>query len=70
MMTKEQFVYAAGIVYDVRFFIIAEHTKELGRVSGRCALRRQNILFFITMTVGFTTELLTHSKGAGHPILQ
>lgn len=65
------FVYAAGMVlaYKPCAFVIAEHTKEFGRVSDVVRYEGEHLVLYHNDR-GLYNETADHSKGGGHPILK
>ena len=65
------YIYAAGMVISpgAGAFLIAEHTKDLGRVSDVVRYEGEHIVLYFNDRKRFN-ETLDHSKGGGHPILQ
>lgn len=65
------FIYAAGMVlaYTPGAFIIAEHTKDFGRVADVVRFEGEHIVLYHNDRKRFR-ETADHSQGGGHPILQ
>ena len=65
------FVYAAGMVlaYKPCAFIIAEHSKEFGRVSDVVRYEGEHLVLYHNDRRLYN-ETADHSKGGGHPILK
>ncbi len=65
------FVYAAGMVlaYKPCAFIIAEHSKEFGRVSDVVRYEGEHLVLYHNDRQLYN-KTADHSKGGGHPILQ
>lgn len=65
------FIYAAGMVvgYNPMAFMIAEHDKELQRVSDVVRYEGEHLVLYHNDRRRFN-ETADHSKGGGHPILQ
>lgn len=65
------FIYAAGMVlaYNPCAFVIAEHTKNLQRVSDVVRFEGEHLVLYHNDRKRYR-ETATHSKGNGHPILQ
>jgi len=65
------FVYAAGMVIanDPCSFIIAEHTRDFGRVSNTVRYEGEHIVLFHNDRRKYAATA-DHSRGGGHPILQ
>jgi hypothetical protein len=68
---KGGYIYAAGMVLDApgMAFVIAEHTKDLSRVSRVVRYEGEHLVLYQNDRKRFN-ETLDHSKGGGHPILQ
>lgn len=68
---KGGYVYAAGIVvaYNPSAFMIAEHTKNLSRVSEVVRYEGEHIVLYHNDRKRYN-KTADHSKGGGHPILQ
>ena len=65
------FIYAAGMViaYTPCAFLIAEHTKDLNRVSHVVRYEGEHLVLYHNDRKRYN-ETADHSKGGGHPILQ
>jgi len=65
------FIYAAGMVlaYTPGSFIIAEHAKDLDRVSNVVRYEGEHIVLYHNDRSRYNATA-DHSKGGGHPILQ
>jgi len=65
------FVYAAGMVlaYKPCAFVIAEHTKDFGRVSDVVRYEGEHLVLYHNDRRLYN-QTADHSKGGGHPILQ
>lgn len=65
------FIYAAGMVlaYTPCSFIIAEHSKDLDRVSNVVRYEGEHIVLYHNDRSRYNATA-DHSKGGGHPILQ
>jgi hypothetical protein len=65
------FVYAAGMVvsFNPGAFLIAEHTRDLQRVSEVVRYEGEHIVLYHNDRRRFA-ETQDHSRGGGHPILQ
>ena len=65
------FVYAAGMVisYNPCSFLIAEHTKDLERVSNVVRYEGEHLVLYHNDRKRYAATA-DHSKGGGHPILQ
>lgn len=65
------FIYAAGMVlaYNPCAFIIAEHTKDLQRVSNVVRYEGEHLVLYHNDRKKYK-ETADHSQGGGHPILQ
>ncbi|MEQ1921035.1 MAG: hypothetical protein ABL952_00875 [Pyrinomonadaceae bacterium] len=65
------FIYAAGMViaYTPCAFVIAEHTKELNRVSDVVRYEGEHLVLYHNDRQRYL-DTADHSKGGGHPILQ
>lgn len=65
------FVYAAGMVvgFNPCAFVIAEHEKDLQRVSDVVRYEGEHLVLYHNDRRRFN-ETADHSKGGGHPILQ
>jgi hypothetical protein len=68
---KGGYIYAAGMVtsFSPGAFLIAEHTKELNRVSDVVRYEGEHIVLYHNDRPRFNATA-DHSKGGGHPILQ
>ena len=64
------YVYAAGMVisFNPMSFVIAEHTKELNRVSDVVRYEGEHLVLYYNDRRRYS-ETADHSKGGGHPIL-
>ena len=65
------FVYAAGMVisFNPGAFIIAEHTRDLNRVSDVVRFEGEHIVLYQNDRRRYQ-QTADHSRGGGHPILQ
>lgn len=65
------FIYAAGMVigYTPCAFVIAEHTKNLNRVSDVVRYEGEHLVLYHNDRQRYL-DTADHSKGGGHPILQ
>ena len=65
------YVYAAGMViaYNPMAFVIAEHTRDLNRVSDIVRFEGEHIVLYHNDRRRYS-ETMDHSRGGGHPILQ
>ena len=65
------FIYAAGMVIsnDPCSFLIAEHTKELERISNVVRYEGEHLVLYHNDRKRYTATM-DHSRGGGHPILQ
>ena len=65
------FVYAAGMVlaYNPCAFVIAEHTKDLQRVSNVVRYEGEHLVLYHNDRRQYN-KTADHSQGGGHPILQ
>ena len=65
------FIYAAGMVlaYNPCAFVIAEHTKNLQRVSDVVRFEGEHLVLYHNDRKRYN-ETADHSQGGGHPILQ
>ncbi|HRI02595.1 MAG TPA: hypothetical protein PLL77_02530 [Pyrinomonadaceae bacterium] len=65
------FIYAAGMVigYTPCGFVIAEHTKDLNRVSDVVRYEGEHLVLYHNDRQRYL-DTADHSKGGGHPILQ
>lgn len=65
------FVYAAGMVlaYNPCAFVIAEHTKDLQRVSDVVRYEGEHLVLYHNDRARYN-KTADHSQGGGHPILQ
>jgi len=68
---KGGYIYAAGMVinFDPGAFLIAEHTKDLGRVSNVVRYEGEHIVLYHNDRKRYYATA-DHSRGGGHPILQ
>lgn len=68
---KGGYIYAAGMVtsFAPGAFLIAEHTKDLNRVSDVVRFEGEHIVLYHNDRRRFLATQ-DHSKGGGHPILQ
>ncbi len=68
---KGGYIYAAGLVlaYNPCAFVIAEHTKDLERVSNVVRFEGEHLVLYHNDRQLYA-ETADHSKGGGHPILQ
>jgi hypothetical protein len=68
---KGGYIYAAGIVVALNpcTFLIAEHTKDLNRVSEVVRYEGEHLVLYHNDRRKYL-ETADHSKGGGHPILQ
>ena len=68
---KGGYIYAAGIVVALNpcTFLIAEHTKDLNRVSEVVRYEGEHLVLYHNDRRKYQ-ETADHSKGGGHPILQ
>lgn len=68
---KGGYIYAAGMVLAVNpmSFVIAEHTRELNRVSEVVRYEGEHLVLYHNDRKRFQ-ETMDHSKGGGHPILK
>ena len=68
---KGGYIYAAGIVvaFNPCAFLIAEHTKNLERVSNVVRYEGEHLVLYHNDRRRFN-ETANHSKGGSHPILQ
>jgi hypothetical protein len=68
---KGGYIYAAGIVVALNpcSFVIAEHTKNLQRVSDVVRFEGEHLVLYHNDRKRYL-ETADHSKGGGHPILQ
>ena len=64
------YVYAAGMVinFNPMAFVIAEHTKDLKRVSDVVRYEGEHLVLYHNDRRRYS-ETADHSKGGGHPIL-
>jgi len=64
------YIYAAGMVVSpaAGAFLIAEHSRDFGRVSDVVRYEGEHIVLFHNDRRRFT-ETMDHSRGGGHPIL-
>ena len=65
------YIYAAGMViaFNPMAFVIAEHTRELSRVSDVVRFEGEHLVLYHNDRRRFN-ETADHSQGGGHPILQ
>jgi hypothetical protein len=65
------FVYAAGMVIsnDPAAFLIADHTKDLGRLSNVVRYEGEHLVLYHNDRRRYA-ETMDHSRGGSHPILQ
>ena len=65
------FIYAAGMVlaFNPCAFIIAEHDRDLGRVSNVVRYEGEHLILYHNDR-GLYERTADHSRGGGHPILQ
>jgi len=65
------FIYAAGMVisHSPCAFLIAEHTKELSRISNTVRYEGEHLVLYHNDRRRYR-ETADHSQGGGHPILQ
>ncbi|HMO81583.1 MAG TPA: hypothetical protein PKD24_12410 [Pyrinomonadaceae bacterium] len=65
------YIYAAGMViaFNPMAFVIAEHTREMNRVSDVVRFEGEHLVLYHNDRRRFN-ETADHSKGGGHPILQ
>jgi len=65
------YVYAAGMVisFNPGAFVIAEHTRDLNRVSDVVRFEGEHIVLYQNDRRRYQ-ETADHSRGGGHPILQ
>lgn len=65
------YIYAAGMVIstDKNAFVIAEHTKQLDRVSNVVRYEGEHLVLYHNDRQRFNATQ-DHSRGGGHPILQ
>lgn len=68
---KGGYIYAAGMVLDApgMAFIIADHTKDLARVSRIVRYEGEHLVLYQNDRRRFNATL-DHSKGGGHPIFK
>ncbi len=68
---KGGYIYVAGMVvaFNPNAFILAEHTKDLKRVSEIVRYEGEHLLLYHNDRKLFN-ETADHSKGGGHPIMQ
>jgi hypothetical protein len=68
---KGGFIYAAGMVlaYKPCAFVIAEHTKDLQRVSNVVRYEGEHLILYHNDSSRYN-KTADHSTGGGHPILQ
>jgi hypothetical protein len=65
------FIYAAGMVlaFNPCAFVIAEHDRDLGRVSNVVRYEGEHIILYYNDRALYE-RTADHSRGGGHPILQ
>lgn len=65
------FIYAAGMVlaFNPSAFVIAEHDRDLGRVSNVVRYEGEHIILYYNDRALYE-KTADHSRGGGHPILQ
>jgi len=65
------YVFAAGMVlaYNPGAFVIADHTRDLGRISNVVRYEGEHIILYHNDRRLYQ-QTLDHSRGGGHPILQ
>ena len=65
------FIYAAGMVlaFNPSAFIIAEHDRDLGRVSNVVRYEGEHLILYYNDRALYE-RTADHSRGGGHPILQ
>jgi hypothetical protein len=65
------YIYAAGMVIstDPCAFVIAEHTRDFGRISNVVRYEGEHLVLYHNDRPRYLATL-DHSKGGGHPILQ
>ncbi len=65
------YIYAAGMViaYNPAAFVIAEHSKDLQRVSDVVRFEGEHLVLYHNDRRRYN-ETADHSRGGGHPILQ
>jgi hypothetical protein len=65
------FIYAAGkvLAFNPCAFVIAEHTKDLQRVSNVVRYEGEHLILYHNDRRRYN-ETADHSRGGGHPILQ
>lgn len=65
------YIYAAGMViyFNPSAFVIAEHTKNLNRVSDVVRYEGEHLVLYFNDRKRYEATA-DHSKGGGHPILQ
>lgn len=68
---KGGYIYAAGMViyFDPSAFVIAEHTKDLSRVSNVVRYEGEHLVLYFNDRRRYEATA-DHSKGGSHPILQ
>lgn len=68
---KGGYIYAAGMIvaFNPMAFIIAEHTKDLNRVSDVVRFEGEHLVLYHNDRRKYQ-ETADHSKGGSHPILQ
>src|SRR5262249_32554262 len=65
------YIYAAGMVisFNPSAFVIAEHSRDLNRVSNVVRYEGEHLVLFYNDRRRYEATK-DHSKGGGHPILQ
>jgi len=65
------FIYVAGIVlaFDPGAFVIAEHDRDLGRVSNVVRYEGEHLILYYNDRALYESTA-DHSRGGGHPILK
>lgn len=68
---KGGYIYVAGMVIsnDPAAFVIAEHKRDLGRVSDIVRFEGEHLVLYHNDRRRYS-ETADHSRGGGHPILQ
>lgn len=68
---KGGYIYASGMVIanNPMAFVIAEHTKEFGRVSDLVRFEGEHLVLYHNDRRRYA-QTADHSQGGGHPILQ
>jgi hypothetical protein len=68
---KGGYIYAAGMVIsnDPAAFVIAEHKRDLGRVSDIVRFEGEHLVLYHNDRRRYS-QTADHSRGGGHPILQ